>query len=138
MISMARQAAYSLGIRLTGTPGLFVDAKRAGLITRIESRSQEPGLRVVGRVQPTDEKPWHGVGCIHPTRGAPDPPGTVSEPVLDTLQVLGFRLARHTRAMVLRLAGEIPEPQNLGYSLRRRLNQKANAVRLGAIIYPSH
>ena len=35
--AVARQAAHSLGVRLTGTLGLLLDAKRAGLITRIES-----------------------------------------------------------------------------------------------------
>jgi len=34
--AMARQAAHSLGLPLTGTLGLLLDAKRAGLITRIE------------------------------------------------------------------------------------------------------
>ena len=34
--AVARQAAHSLGVRLTGTLGLLLDAKRAGLITRIE------------------------------------------------------------------------------------------------------
>lgn len=33
---LARQAAHSLGIRLTGTLGLLLDAKRAGLIESIE------------------------------------------------------------------------------------------------------
>jgi uncharacterized protein len=61
--AVARQAAHSLGLRLTGTLGLRLDAKRTGLITRIE-------------------------------------------PVLDTLESLRFRLARHTLALVLGLAGE--------------------------------
>src|SRR5262249_262002 len=33
--SLARRAAQSLGLRLTGTLGLLLDAKRAGLITTI-------------------------------------------------------------------------------------------------------
>jgi predicted nucleic acid-binding protein len=60
---LARRMARSLGIRLTGTLGLLLDAKRAGLIP------------------------------------------TVS-PLLDRLQSLRFRLAPHTRAVVLELAGE--------------------------------
>ena len=31
-----------------------------------QSLSQKPGLRVVGWVQPTDEKPWPWVGFTHP------------------------------------------------------------------------
>ncbi len=34
--ALASQAAHSLGLRVTGTLGLLLDAKRAGLITRIE------------------------------------------------------------------------------------------------------
>jgi predicted nucleic acid-binding protein len=33
---LARRVAHSLGVRLTGTLGLLLDAKRAGLIARIE------------------------------------------------------------------------------------------------------
>jgi predicted nucleic acid-binding protein len=33
---LARQVAHSLGVRLTGTLGLLLDANRAGLIARIE------------------------------------------------------------------------------------------------------
>jgi predicted nucleic acid-binding protein len=62
---LARRAALSLGLRLTGTLGLLLDAKRAGLI---------PAL----------------------------------EPSLDDLQRLGFRISAHTRAAVLKLAGETP------------------------------
>lgn len=61
--ALARQLAEALGLRLTGTLGLLLDAKRAGL------------LPAVG-------------------------------PLLDRLQALRFRLAPHTRAAVLRLAGE--------------------------------
>lgn len=61
--ALARQLAEALGLRLTGTLGLLLDAKRAGL------------LSAVG--------PW-----------------------LDQLQTLRFHLAAHTRAAVLRLAGE--------------------------------
>ncbi len=61
--ALARQLAEVLGIRLTGTLGLLLDARRAGLI---------PALA----------------------------------PVLDQLQALRFRLAPHTRAVVLKLAGE--------------------------------
>ena len=61
----ARQAARLLGVRLTGTLGLLLDAKRTGLIATIK-------------------------------------------PVLDTLQSRRFRLTSHTRALVLRLAGESP------------------------------
>jgi predicted nucleic acid-binding protein len=61
----ARQAASSLGIRLTGTLGLLLDAKHAGLSTRLT-------------------------------------------PVLDSLHSFRFRLSRHTRDVVLRLAGESP------------------------------
>jgi predicted nucleic acid-binding protein len=62
---LARQVAQVLGIPLTGTLGLLLDAKRAGLIAAVG-------------------------------------------PVLDSLQVLGFRIARQTRAAVLALAGETP------------------------------
>ncbi|MET0623607.1 MAG: DUF3368 domain-containing protein [Pyrinomonadaceae bacterium] len=59
----SREAAGRLGLQLTGTLGVLLDAKRAGLIT-------------------------------------------VVAPQLDRLDALGFRLASHTRAAVLKLAGE--------------------------------
>lgn len=59
----ARAAAGRLGLKLTGTLGVLLDAKRAGLIAAVE-------------------------------------------PQLDQLDALGFRLAPHTRAAVLKLAGE--------------------------------
>jgi uncharacterized protein len=62
---LARRMAQSLGLRLTGTLGLLLDAKRAGLVQAIK-------------------------------------------PFLDQLQSLRFRLAPHTRAAVLKLAGEEP------------------------------
>jgi predicted nucleic acid-binding protein len=62
--ALARRAALTLGIRLTGTLGLLLDAKRKGLV------------RVV-------------------------------TPVLDQLQDLRFRLSPHTRAAVMKLAGEL-------------------------------
>jgi len=55
----------ALGIRLTGTLGLLLDAKRADLVPTVA-------------------------------------------PLLDQLQALCFRLAPHTRAAVLKLAGEEP------------------------------
>jgi len=61
---LARRAAEALGLRLTGTLGILLDAKRAGLIPAVG-------------------------------------------PLLDHLQQLRFRLAAHTRAAVLKLAGEI-------------------------------
>ncbi len=61
--ALVRQFAEMLGLRLTGTLGLLLDAKDAGLV---------PAL----------------------------------SPVLDQLQALRFRLAPHTRAAVLKLAGE--------------------------------
>lgn len=61
--ALARQFAEMLGLRLTGTLGLLLDAKQAGLL---------PALI----------------------------------PVLDQLQALRFRLSPHTRAAVLKLAGE--------------------------------
>ncbi len=61
--ALARQFAETLGLRLTGTLGLLLDAKQAGLVP-------------------------------------------VLTPVLDQLQALRFRLARHTRTAVLKLAGE--------------------------------
>ncbi len=64
--ALARSVAETLGLRLTGTLGLLLDAKRAGLI---------PAVR----------------------------------PFLDQLQALRFRLAAHTRAAVIRLAGEGPD-----------------------------
>ena len=63
--ALARRVAETLGLRLTGTLGLLLDAKRAGLVE-------------------------------------------VVAPLLDRLQALRFRLALHTRAAVLRLAGEEP------------------------------
>lgn len=63
--ALARRVAETLGLRLTGTLGLLLDAKRAGLVTEIG-------------------------------------------PLLDQLQALRFHLAPHTRAAVLRLAGEMP------------------------------
>ena len=61
--ALARQVARTLQLRITGTLGVLIDAKRAGII---------PTVR----------------------------------PLLDQLQSLGFRLAAHTRAAVLKLAGE--------------------------------
>ena len=55
--------AETLGIRLTGTLGLLLDAKRAGLVPAVG-------------------------------------------PLLDRLVALRFRVAAHTRAAVLKLAGE--------------------------------
>ena len=59
--ALARQVARTLQLRITGTLGVLIDAKRAGII---------PTVR----------------------------------PFLDQLQSLGFRLAGHTRAAVLKLA----------------------------------
>jgi hypothetical protein len=59
----ARRMAEALGLHLTGTLGVLLDAKRAGLIPAVA-------------------------------------------PYLDRLQTLRFRLAPHTRAAVLKLAGE--------------------------------
>lgn len=61
--ALARRVAETLGLNVTGTLGLLLDAKRASLI------------RAVG-------------------------------PLLDQLEALRFRLAPHTRAAVLKLAGE--------------------------------
>ena len=61
--ALARQMAQVLKIKLTGTLGLLLDAKRAGLIE------------------------------------------TVS-PYLNQLEALNFRLARHTKQLVLRMANE--------------------------------
>ena len=61
--AQARKAAKAVGLKFTGTLGVLLDAKRAGL------------LQVV-------------------------------KPQLDRLDALGFRLARHTRDAVLRLASE--------------------------------
>lgn len=63
---LARRVAEAVGLRLTGTLGLLLDAKRAGL-------------------------------------------AEAAAPLLDQLQVLGFRLAPRTRAAILDLAGEGPE-----------------------------
>lgn len=60
---LARRVAETLGLRLTGTLGLLIDAKKAGLIPAIA-------------------------------------------PLLDQLQALRFRVSPHTRAAVLKLAGE--------------------------------
>lgn len=61
--ALARQIASALQLRITGTLGILIDAKRTALI---------PAIR----------------------------------PQLDQLHNLGFRLAAHTRAAVLRIAGE--------------------------------
>ena len=61
--SLARQVAGALGLRVTGTLGILLDAKRARITTSVR-------------------------------------------PLLDQLQSLGFRLAVHTRAAVIKLAGE--------------------------------
>jgi len=61
--ALARRVAETFGLRLTGTLGLLLNAKRAGLIPAIS-------------------------------------------PLLDQLQALRFRVAPHTRAAVLKLAGE--------------------------------
>ncbi len=60
----AGRVAKTLGLCLTGTLGLLLDAKRAGLIPKVS-------------------------------------------PILDQLEALRFRLALHTRAAVLKLAGEV-------------------------------
>lgn len=62
---LARQVAEALDIRLTGTLGVLLDAKRHGLVSAVG-------------------------------------------PLLDQLQSLRFRLSPHTRAAVLKLAGEEP------------------------------
>ncbi len=61
--ALAREMAETLNLNFTGTLGLLLDAKKAGLIDEVR-------------------------------------------PLLDRLQVLRFRLASHTRAAVLKLAGE--------------------------------
>lgn len=61
--SLARRVAGALGLRVTGTLGILLDAKQAGIVMNVR-------------------------------------------PLLDQLQNLGFRLAPHTRAAVLKLAGE--------------------------------
>jgi len=61
--ALARRVAEALALRLTGTLGLLLDAKRAGLVPAVG-------------------------------------------PLLDQLQALRFRLAPHTRAAILKLAGE--------------------------------
>lgn len=61
--ALARQVAGALQLRVTGTLGVLIDAKRTGLI---------PTVR----------------------------------PLLDQLHSAGFRLAAHTRAAVLKIAGE--------------------------------
>jgi predicted nucleic acid-binding protein len=63
--ALARRVAETLGIRLTGTLGLLLDAKRAGLVS-------------------------------------------VLKPLLDQLEGLRFHVASHTRAAILKLAGEAP------------------------------
>lgn len=60
---LARRVAQALGVRFTGTLGVLLDAKRAGLIPHVA-------------------------------------------PTLDQLDALGFRIARTTRELVLRRAGE--------------------------------
>jgi len=61
--ALARRVAETLGLNVTGTLGLLLDAKRASLIPAVG-------------------------------------------PLLDQLEALRFRLAPHTCAAVLKLAGE--------------------------------
>lgn len=61
--ALARQVARTLELRITGTLGILIDAKRAGLVSAVR-------------------------------------------PLLDQLHSLGFRLAAHTRAAVLKLTSE--------------------------------
>jgi len=61
--ALARQMAETLGLHFTGTLGLLLDARKAGLVAEVR-------------------------------------------PLLDKLNALQFRLAPHTYAAVLRLAGE--------------------------------
>jgi predicted nucleic acid-binding protein len=63
---VARKVARTLGLKLTGTLGLLLDAKRAGRIEKVT-------------------------------------------PLLNKLESLGFRLAEHTRAAVMKLAGEVEQ-----------------------------
>ena len=63
--ALVRQIASALQLRITGTLGILIDAKRTALIS-------------------------------------------VIRPQLDQLHNLGFRLAAHTRAAVLKMAGESP------------------------------
>ncbi|MGD0947660.1 MAG: DUF3368 domain-containing protein [Candidatus Binatia bacterium] len=63
--ALARRVAETIGIKLRGTLGILIDAKRAGLIAAVT-------------------------------------------PILDELEGLRFRLARHTRQAVLQEAGEEP------------------------------
>ncbi|MBI4522415.1 MAG: DUF3368 domain-containing protein [Deltaproteobacteria bacterium] len=62
--SLARQVARTLRLRITGTLGILIDAKRLGIISAVA-------------------------------------------PFLDQLQSLGFRLAPHTRAAILKLVSEV-------------------------------
>lgn len=61
----ARETAEAEGLRLIGTLGVLLDAKRAGLLQSVK-------------------------------------------PQIDRLDALGFRLARHTREAILKLANEMP------------------------------
>jgi uncharacterized protein len=61
--SRARETAAAEGLKLTGTLGVLINAKRAGLLQSVK-------------------------------------------PQIDRLDILGFRLAHHTRESVLMLAGE--------------------------------
>jgi uncharacterized protein len=61
--ALARRIAETLDLQMTGTLGLLLDAKRAGLVPAVT-------------------------------------------PMLDQLQALRFRLASHTRAAIIKLAGE--------------------------------
>ena len=63
---VARNVARTLGLRMTGTLSLLLDAKRAGRIEKVT-------------------------------------------PLLNELESLGFRLADHTRAAVMKLAGEVEQ-----------------------------
>ena len=63
---VARNVARTLGLKMTGTLGLLLDAKRARRIERVT-------------------------------------------PLLNELESLGFRLADHTRAAVMKLAGEVEQ-----------------------------
>ena len=55
----------------------------------IKSLSRKAGLTVVGWVQPTDVRPWHLVGCTHPTDRPPTLPGqTLSRLAADPMAAL--------------------------------------------------
>src|SRR5438067_2547924 len=69
-------STYAATTSTDGSSGKSSGARRSqGEGTSCKSLSRKAGLTVVGWVQPTDVRPWHLVGCTHPTDRPPTLPG---------------------------------------------------------------